>query len=325
MRGPRKRTLWLAALLVVGLLVGGTANSSEASRRNSGARKNHSTSVKKEKQSKSSTNVANAVRRAIIGTQFALSQRATLPEGQAEPETEAPGVVATVRDETAGGGTTPRAALAKETAESSPSRIQPTTARDEAIRAALARRTGSEPRGSSPEPAKVQGPPVDRVGELPEVAAAGEEPDLERADNDDLIREALTNRGKPYIWGGASRSGFDCSGFVCYLFRKMRGLNLPHSASAQARLGTPVGRASLQPGDLVFFSTYKPGISHVGIYIGENRFIHAANRRRDTRIDTLAGYYANRYRGARRISPAPLRLTPKDLNELMNNASELPM
>jgi cell wall-associated NlpC family hydrolase len=146
-----------------------------------------------------------------------------------------------------------------------------------------------------------------------------------REPNEDLIREALTNRGKPYVWGGASRSGWDCSAFVCYIFRKMRGLSLPHSASAQARLGVPVGRESLQPGDLVFFSTYRAGISHVGIYIGNNRFIHAANSRRDTRTDSLTGYYANRYRGARRITRAPLKLSPEQLKELMENASELPM
>ena len=68
-------------------------------------------------------------------------------------------------------------------------------------------------------------------------------------------------------------------------------MKLPHSASAQARLGSPVHRDDLQPGDLVFFSTYRPGISHVGIYIGDNRFIHAANRRSDVRTDRLSGYF----------------------------------
>lgn len=145
-----------------------------------------------------------------------------------------------------------------------------------------------------------------------------------KGDNDDLIREALRNRGTPYVWGGASRGGFDCSGFVCYLFAKQRGLKLPHSASAQARVGTPVNRNELQPGDLVFFHTYRAGISHVGMYIGDNRFIHAANTRRDVRVDSLTGYYANRLRSARRISPAPLRISPQDLKDFLKDASEPP-
>jgi len=148
----------------------------------------------------------------------------------------------------------------------------------------------------------------------------------DKSTNEDLIREALRQRGKPYIWGGASRRGFDCSGFVCYIFKTMRGMNLPHSASAQARLGTYVSREQLQPGDAVFFSTYRASISHVGIYIGDNRFVHAANTRKDVRIDTLSsGYYQKRYRTARRLTPAPLRLTPEDLQRLMESSSELPV
>jgi len=146
----------------------------------------------------------------------------------------------------------------------------------------------------------------------------------ETANNEDLIREALRNRGQPYVWGGASRGGFDCSGLICYIFRKQRGMMLPHSASAQARLGKSVRCEELQPGDLVFFSTYRPGISHVGIYIGDNRFIHGANRRRGVRLDALTGYYARRLRAARRISPAPLRFTPQDLKEYLQDSSEMP-
>lgn len=144
------------------------------------------------------------------------------------------------------------------------------------------------------------------------------------AGNEDLIREALRNRGQPYVWGGASRGGFDCSGLIVYLFRKQRGMVLPHSASAQARLGTPVAFDALQPGDLVFFHTYKAGISHVGVYIGDNHFIHAANRRLDVRIDTLSGYYAQRLRAARRLTSTPLRFTPKDLDEFLKDQGSEP-
>ena len=153
---------------------------------------------------------------------------------------------------------------------------------------------------------------------------ARRDPALEKANNQDLIREALQQRGKPYIWGGSSRRGFDCSGFVCYIFKKMRGMELPHSAMAQSRLGTYVSREELQPGDLVFFSTYRASISHVGIYIGDNRIVHAANTRRDVRIDTLTGYYDKRYRSARRLSPAPLRLSPAELEGLVQDDSVVP-
>jgi cell wall-associated NlpC family hydrolase len=143
-------------------------------------------------------------------------------------------------------------------------------------------------------------------------------------DNEDLIREALRNRGRPYVWGGASRGGFDCSGFVCYVFLKQRGMRLPHSAAAQAKLGSPVGRDRLEPGDLVFFSTYRAGISHVGIYLGDNQFIHAANRRKDVRIDSLDGYYDRRYRGARRLSGKPIHLSREDMETLMQDSSMVP-
>jgi len=143
------------------------------------------------------------------------------------------------------------------------------------------------------------------------------------AGNDDLIREALRNRGQPYVWGGASRGGFDCSGFVCYVFARQRGLKLPHSASAQALRGTPISSTELQPGDLVFFTTYRRGISHVGIYVGKRKFIHAANHRQDVRIDSIDnGYYAHRLRAARRI--CPIRFSPSELKSLLQDESEVP-
>ncbi|MGV3720708.1 MAG: C40 family peptidase [Actinomycetota bacterium] len=147
----------------------------------------------------------------------------------------------------------------------------------------------------------------------------------ESSPNEDLIREALRNRGQPYVWGGASRGGFDCSGFMCYLFARQRNIKLPHSASAQARMGTPVSADNLEAGDLVFFSTYRRGISHVGMYVGDGKFIHAANSRRDVRIDTLkSGYYAKRLKAARRLAPSPIRLSPTELEALTRDSSVLP-
>jgi cell wall-associated NlpC family hydrolase len=121
-----------------------------------------------------------------------------------------------------------------------------------------------------------------------------------------LIREALAARGTRYRWGGASRGGFDCSGFTRYLFARYAGITLPHSARAQAKLGKKISRDELKPGDLLFFRTYRRGISHVGLYIGDNKFVHAANTRRRVRVDSLdTAYYRNRFVTARRLRDAP--------------------
>ncbi|MDU4959967.1 MAG: NlpC/P60 family protein [Sporomusaceae bacterium] len=107
--------------------------------------------------------------------------------------------------------------------------------------------------------------------------------------------------GVPYAWAGASPNGFDCSGFVYYLYLKA-GVQLPRMADGQFAVGTPVSRAELQPGDLVFFSTYEPGPSHSGIYAGNNLFVHASSGAGEVTITSLAKpYYAERYLGARRI------------------------
>lgn len=119
--------------------------------------------------------------------------------------------------------------------------------------------------------------------------------------NDNLIQSALECRGSRYRRGGTSRGGFDCSGFTRYIFAK-HGVSLPHSSAAQATKGTPVSRDSLRSGDLVFFQTYRRGISHVGIYIGSGQFVHAATYGRGVRVDSLnSGYYSSRYRCARRV------------------------
>lgn len=123
------------------------------------------------------------------------------------------------------------------------------------------------------------------------------------AATNDVVRTAYSYRGTPYRWGGSSRSGFDCSGFTSYLYRR-KGVSLPHSASAQFRMGSRVGHGALKPGDLVFFETVHKGISHVGMYVGNGRFVHASSRRSGgVRVDSLqSGYYKQRFRGARRMT-----------------------
>ena len=111
-----------------------------------------------------------------------------------------------------------------------------------------------------------------------------------------VVGIALRYLGVPYRWGGASPSGFDCSGFLVYVFAKV-GVYLPHSSYMQFRLGRFVPRSALQPGDAVFFN----GASHVGIYIGSGRFVHAPHTGDVVKISSLGeGWYSSTYVGARR-------------------------
>jgi cell wall-associated NlpC family hydrolase len=118
----------------------------------------------------------------------------------------------------------------------------------------------------------------------------------------DIVRTAYAYRGTPYRYGGAGRGGFDCSGFTSYLYSH-KGVSLPHSARGQFAHGQKVGRSEMKPGDLVFFHTVTSGISHVGMYVGNGRFVHASSRRSGgVRVDSLeSGYYKGAFRGARRV------------------------
>ena len=115
-----------------------------------------------------------------------------------------------------------------------------------------------------------------------------------------VTRTALRYVGVPYVWGGTSFSGVDCSGFVQAVFEH-NGISLPRTADSQFEVGRPVKMRDLQPGDLVFFETYAAGASHVGIYLGGGRFVHASSSD-GVRVDDLGmDYYASRYLGARRL------------------------
>ena len=111
-----------------------------------------------------------------------------------------------------------------------------------------------------------------------------------------VVGIAMRYLGVPYVWGGASPRGFDCSGLVMYVFAQI-GVSLPHSTYALYAMGTPVSRDQLQPGDLVFFS----GLGHMGIYIGGGQFIHAPHTGDVVKISSMSGYYSSAYVGARRI------------------------
>ena len=115
-----------------------------------------------------------------------------------------------------------------------------------------------------------------------------------------IIRNAMSLIGIRYSFGGSSRSGFDCSGYTQYVFRGS-GVSLPRTSYAQFGVGSAVSKSQLHPGDLVFFTTYASGASHVGIYIGGGSFIHASNSGvRTTSLND--SYYASHYVGARRVN-----------------------
>ncbi len=122
----------------------------------------------------------------------------------------------------------------------------------------------------------------------------------------ELIIHALAFSGVRYRWGGKTpESGLDCSGFVRYVFQEAVGIALPHDAYSMSLIGRTVRKPDLRPGDLVFFNTLKRAFSHVGIYLGDNRFIHAPRTGKYVEIGDLgAQYWSARFNGGRRVLEA---------------------
>lgn len=119
---------------------------------------------------------------------------------------------------------------------------------------------------------------------------------------DGVVGTAIAYRGTPYRYGSSGGGSFDCSGFTRFVYGR-KGVSLPHSAKEQFHQGHSVSRGDMKPGDLVFFHTVTSGISHVGIYAGNGKFVHASSRRSGgVRVDSLdSGYYKGAFRGARRV------------------------
>lgn len=116
-----------------------------------------------------------------------------------------------------------------------------------------------------------------------------------------IVSEALALQGVPYRNGGSDPSGFDCSGFVWYVFGR-QGVRVPRTVAAQFGAGQPVEADELEPGDLVFFETGQSPASHVGVAIDAERFVHAPSSRGEVRIERLsAPYWSRRFAGARRL------------------------
>ena len=118
-----------------------------------------------------------------------------------------------------------------------------------------------------------------------------------------LINNAMQLIGVRYRWGGNTpQSGLDCSGFVRYVFNDTFGFLLPRKSAQMSKVGLEITKEELRPGDLVFFNTMRHAFSHVGIYVGDNKFIHAPSRGKSIRVDDMTKtYWDKRYNGARRL------------------------
>ncbi|AOK29376.1 peptidase P60 [Burkholderia singularis] len=132
----------------------------------------------------------------------------------------------------------------------------------------------------------------------------------------DVVVGALNMIGVRYRWGGNTPdSGLDCSGFVRYVFQDTLGMSLPRRAEEMSRVGEKVRMSELKPGDLVFFNTMRRTFSHVGIYIGDNKFVHSPSTGSTIRVDDLdSSYWEKRFTGARRIE-TQFTTKPDDLRQ----------
>ena len=139
-----------------------------------------------------------------------------------------------------------------------------------------------------------------------------------------LINDAMQLIGVRYRWNGdLPQSGLDASGFVRFVFRDKLGFLLPPQSSQMSKVGKPITREELQPGDLVFFNTMRLTFSHVGIYVGDNKFIHSPAKGSTVRVDDLASsYWDKRFDGARRLDGSD-ELSNAERNALIQEAKKL--
>lgn len=131
----------------------------------------------------------------------------------------------------------------------------------------------------------------------------------------ELVVNAMGFLGVPYKWGGTDAdTGFDCSGFVVSVYQQSIGLLLPRKSEQQAAATQKIDQTDLQPGDLVFFNTMRRTFSHVGIYVGNGKFIHAPKAGAEVRVENMGGsYWQRRFNGARRVlanTPEPVQPAP---------------
>jgi len=137
------------------------------------------------------------------------------------------------------------------------------------------------------------------TGILPSAEALGNAPTADKRNR--IVVEARKHLGVPYSWGGSTPNGFDCSGYVQYVLNQC-GITVPRTTELQAQVGSYITKSNLRPGDLVFLqNTYRAGISHVGIYIGNNQMIHASSSKGVTISDLTNSYYIEHYHSARKL------------------------
>jgi peptidoglycan DL-endopeptidase LytE len=162
---------------------------------------------------------------------------------------------------------------------------------------ATAALAGCASSGATPRPF-----PMGRPAPSPSVAPAAPPAPAYDAGGYAVAGTALSLRGSPYRNGGTDLNGFDCSGFVSYVFGQ-HGYAVPRSVGELFRVGQEVAADAIQPGDLVFFETAGRGPSHVGIAVGGDQFVHAPSTKGVVRVDRMAGtYWAARFLGARRLN-----------------------
>ena len=142
--------------------------------------------------------------------------------------------------------------------------------------------------------------------------------------SDELINRAMEVIGVRYRWDTElPQSGLDGSSFVGYVFKDKLGFLLPRKSTQMSRVGKPINREELQPGDLVFFNTMRLTFSHVGIYVGDNKFIHSPSKGTSVRVDDLSSlYWDKRFDGARRLDGSD-NLNDAERQELLNEVKNL--
>ena len=142
--------------------------------------------------------------------------------------------------------------------------------------------------------------------------------------SEELINRAMEVIGVRYRWDAElPQSGLDGSSFVGYVFKDKLGFLLPRKSTQMSRVGKPIGRDELQPGDLVFFNTMRLTFSHVGIYVGDNKFIHSPSKGTSVRVDDLGSlYWDKRFDGARRLDGSD-NLDDAERQELLNEVKNL--